>query len=158
MALLFSAAGVTAIAAPASADNINTSGVICQNFNAAQALDIDYFGNRVENVNAAARTIVCAIPRSPLATIPPTFFFVDGHNNPNTVTSCTVTVYDFQGNVRLLQSFTENGGAAGLTWDFPVNMLTPAGMTPAFFDYASLVCTIPASRGGSIFGVTAVQP
>jgi hypothetical protein len=158
LGMLFAAGTLATITATASADNINTSGVICRNFNAGEALDIDYFANRVENVNALPRTIVCAIPRSPLTTIPGTFFFVDGHNNPNTLTGCTVTVYDFGGNVRLMQSFTENGGAGGLSWDFPVSMLTPAGVTPAFFDYASLVCTIPASRGGSIFGITAIQP
>lgn len=147
----------TLASATASADNINTSGTICHNYNASEATDIDFFTNGVENVNALPRVIICAIPRSPLKSTPSPTFFVDGHNNPGTVTSCTVTIYDFTGAVQRMQSFTEAGGAAGLTWDFPVNMLTPAGQ-PGVFDYASLQCVIPGSRGGRIFGVTAVQP
>jgi hypothetical protein len=84
--------GVTAYA-----DNINTSGVVCQNFNAAQALDIDYLTNGVRNLNAAARSVICSLPRSPLAASAIPEFFVDGQNNTGTSTSCTLTVYDFLG-------------------------------------------------------------
>lgn len=138
----------------ALADNINTSGVICQNFNAREATDIDYLTTGVRNLAASSRDIICAIPRSPLNSPPSPTFYVDGHNNAGTSTTCTVTVYSFGGIVRSTQTFTENGGTGGLTWDFPVT-LSPQ---PDFFDYASLLCLIPASIGGSIFGVTAVQP
>lgn len=152
---LFLATGTLAsIAATAHADNINTSGVICQNFNASEALDIDYLTTGVRNLAATPRSIICAIPRSPLNAAPSPMFFVDGHNNANTTTTCTVTVYNFMGVIQSTQSFSESGGAGGLTWDFPVTL----ALQPAVFDYASLLCSIPASAGGSILGVTAVQP
>ena len=154
LALLFTTAGAIAIGSPASADNINTSGTICHNFNASEALDIDYFSTGAENVATTARTIVCAIPRSPLNATPSPTFFVDGRNNANTSTFCTVTVYDFMGNSVASTSFTESATTTQRTWDHSVTM----SPQPGFFDYASVVCTIPASRGGRIFGATAVQP
>jgi hypothetical protein len=145
---------LASLMATANADNINTSGVLCQNFNASQALDIDYLSTGVRNLATSARSVICAIPRSPLAATPLTTFFVDGQNNPGTSTSCTVTVYSYFGTIRSTQSFTEIGEASGRTWDHFVTM----SPQPSTFDYASVVCTLPASAGGRLFGVIAVQP
>ena len=145
------------LGATAQAGNINTSGTICQNFNAAQALDIDYFTTAVRNVNAAARPVVCSVPRSPLPTGTTPQFFVDGHNNASTCTTCTLTMYRFTGVIAATQSFTQCAPATGATtWDHLVSFPSLPG--PDTFDYASLLCTLPANGAGLLYGVTTAQP
>jgi len=152
LGLLFAAGTLATITATASADNINTSGVLCQNFNAREALDIDYISSGVRNLAAAPRLVICAMPRSPLAATPFRTFYVDGQNNAGTATSCTITVYSYQGIIQSTQSFTESAGPA--PWDHGVTM----PVVPGTFDYASLLCSLPANAGGTLFGVTAIQP
>jgi hypothetical protein len=151
---LFVAGALAVSGSAAHADNINSSGVLCQNFNASEALDIDYLTTSVRDINASARSVICSIPRSPLATGATPEFFVDGSNSANTSTTCTVTTYSFLGTVTQSLTFTEAGGTAGRTWDhfvtFPVNGV-------GTFDYASVLCTIPGSGQGLIFGSTSVQ-
>jgi len=148
---------LASICATAQATNINTSGVVCQNFNASQALDIDYLTNSVRNINAAARPVICSIPRSPVAAGSIPEFFADGHNAPGTCTSCTLTLYHFGGAIAASQSFTNCAPAtAVLDWDQFVTFPTePAGVDT--FDYASLLCTLPGSGNGLVYGATAVQ-
>jgi hypothetical protein len=151
---------LVSIGASAHAGNINTSGVICQNFNAAQALDIDYFTNGVRNINIAPRSVICSVPRSPLPANAHLQFFVDGHNNPGTSTSCTVAVYDFLGAGLMTQSFTitmpSTAPPPSLDWDQLVSF--PTITSPGdMFDYVSVLCTLPGSGAGLIHGVTAVQ-
>jgi len=141
----------------ANADNLNTSGVICQNFNASQALDIDYFTNAVRNINAAARPVICSVPRSPLPLNVIPQYFVDGRNNANTCTACTVTMYRFTGAIAATQSFNQCAPAAApLTWRRVVAFPTLPG--PDTFEYASVLCTLPGAGAGLLYGVTAVQP
>jgi hypothetical protein len=153
---LFLTAVLASLGATAHADNINTSGVICQNYNAAEALDIDYFTNGVRNINASSRFVICSVPRSPLTGTPSPTFYVDGENLPGTTTTCTLNVYNFLGTFVSSQSFTKSvpAGGATLDWDQPVTFPTP----PSTFDYVSLLCFLPGSGGGLIHGVTAVQP
>ena len=87
---LFLSGVLVPFGATAHADNINTSGVSCHSFHAADALDISYLTNGVYNNNAASRDVICPVPRSPLASTPFTSFYVDGINAHNTSTSCTV--------------------------------------------------------------------
>ena len=142
---------VAALGTAARADNINTSGVACKNFNASEALDIEYVDTGVRNVNASPRSIICPVPRSPLSSIPAPEFYVDGTNNPGTSTTCTATLYDFQGNRVAIVSFTEG---ATSPWDHSVTF----GIAPSFYDYVSVRCLLPGSSAGEILGVTAVQP
>jgi len=153
---LFLTGTLASIGATAHADNINTSGVICHNFQAAEALDIDYLTNGVQDVNTAARRIICTVPRSPLAATTPAQFFVDGLNTANTITTCTLTAYTFFGAPVTSSTFSEPAiPGASVTWDHLVTF--PAG-TLGTFDYVSVLCNIPGSRNGTLFGVTAVQP
>lgn len=139
---------------PASAQNINVSGTVCQNFNAAQALDIDYFQTGVRNINTAPRPVICSLPRSPLPAGVIPRFFVDGQNAANTSTTCTLETYTFAGVLTQTLTFTESGGATGRTWDhgvpFPLNSV-------GTFDYASVLCTLPGGGGGLIFGILSLQ-
>ena len=154
---LLLAGTVVPLSDTAYAGNLNTSGVMCQNFNASQALDIDYLSNAVRNINPSARPVICSIPRSPLSVNASPQFFVDGHNNANTCTSCTVTMYHFTGVVAESQSFSHCAPAeSSSNWD---HLLTfPALLGPDTFDYASMLCTLPGNGEGLIFGVTALQP
>jgi hypothetical protein len=146
---LFLAGALASLGAVAHADNINTSATLCQNFNAAQALDIDYVGNGVRNLNAASRPVVCAIPRSPLQANATPEFFIDGTNTGTNTTPCTLFIYTFGGTITQSFSFTGTG-----TYDQFVTFAVNAVGT---FDYADVVCTLPASVGGTLFGVTSVQ-
>lgn len=151
---LFVAGALAASGSVAHADNINTSGVLCQNFNASEALDIDYFTNAVRDINAAGRSIICSMPRSPLAAGAIPEFFVDGQNSPNTSTTCTVTTYSFLGTVTNSLTFTESATTVTRQWDHLVQF---AANTVGTFDYASVLCFIPGSGQGLLFGVTSVQ-
>jgi hypothetical protein len=152
---VISASALASLSGAADADNINTSGVLCQNFNAGEALDIDYVANGVRNINAGARSVICSLPRAPLASGLGATFFVDGQNFNNTTTTCTVFVYTFGGTITLSSTFTEPAvPGPNVVWDhnvtFPVDSV-------ATFDYASVLCSIPGSVNGTLFGVTSVQ-
>lgn len=135
----------------AGADNINTSGTTCQNYNASQALDIDYLGKGVRNVNASARSVICSVPRSPRPAGTSAEFFVNGHNDTGTSTSCTLIVTSYLGAPVTSFSFTRSAG----DWDQPVTFAAGAVST---YDYVSLLCTLPGGGAGLIHGITAVQP
>ncbi len=155
---------VASIAVTAHAGgNINTSGVVCRNFVAAEALDIDYQTFGVQDANAAARRVICSVPRSPLSAGSIAQFYVDGHNNANTCTTCTLTVYPYNpGNpatgVSQSQTFSNCASASGpLEWDQLVTFTSV--MPPAdIYEYASLLCIIPGNHNGTLYGVTALQP
>lgn len=153
---LFLTAVLASFGASAHADNINTSGVACRNYNASEALDIDYLFNGARNLNASPRSVICPISRSPLTGTPSPTFWVFGSNNPGTATSCTVYVHDYLGTLISLQSFTQSVPASGTTLNWFQAVTFPT--LPAAFDFATMLCTIPASAGGVIHGVTAVQP
>jgi hypothetical protein len=144
---LFLAGALASLGAAAHADNINTSGAVCQNFNAGQAQDIDYVANGVRNLNAAPRQVICAVPRSPLQAGASSLFFVDGTNTGANATSCTFFTYSFTGAPIQSFFFTRTG-----TYDQPVSI-----PNVATFDYADVVCTLPASGGGTLFGVLSIQ-
>lgn len=143
---LFLAGALASLGAVAHADQINSSGTLCQNFNASQALDIDYLVTGVRNLNAATRPVICSVERSPLVAGTSQGFFVDGTNVGANTTPCTLFLYSFGGTITQSFSFTGTG-----TYDQFISL--PAGT----FDYASLLCTLPASAGGTLFGVTAQQ-
>ena len=154
---LILAGTVVPLSDTANADNLNTSGVICQNFNASQALDIDYLTNAVRNINAAARPVICSVPRSPLPLNVIPRFYVDGHNNANTCTNCTVTMYRFTGAIAGTQFFAQCApAAAALNWRRLVSF--PGLPGPDTFEYASVLCTLPGGGAGLLYGVTALQP
>lgn len=142
---------LASISSPAAADNINTSGAVCQNYNAWQALDIDYLSTGVRNANASPRPVICAVPRSPLAAGTRAGFWINGSNNNDTSTSCTVYVTSYTG--RFVASMSITGTGAG--WDRFVEF---ADNTVSTFDYVDMVCTLPGSYAGTIHGVTARQP
>jgi hypothetical protein len=141
---MFLAGALATLGPAAHADNINTSGTVCQNFNAGQALDIDYLANGVRNINPSPRPVVCAVPRSPLQpTATAAQFFIDGVNAAGTTTSCTLFVYTFGGAISQSSTFTLPGFVS-------LPLIGP-------FDYVSVLCTLPGNPGTVLFGATSVQ-
>ena len=155
---LFLASALASIAASAHADpiQINTGGLICHQANPGQANDFDYNPNAIVNTNNASRQITCPIPYASSSLPSPATIFVDGHNDPNAVTSCTVTVFDNHSQPLMSNTFSESAPAAppgdpdGRGWHHEVDLLE---FTPS--DYISMTCTIPGNRAASIRGVTA---
>jgi hypothetical protein len=148
---------LSSVGSTVHADNINTSGAVCQNYNASQALDIDYLTNGVRNLNVDPRSVICALPRSPDTAGLLGEIIIDGHNTPGTCTPCTVTAYDALGTVTMTKSITECVGLFDpdhADWRQPV-VFTSAQLPASA--YVSVVCTLPGSGQGLIHGVTAIQ-
>lgn len=131
----------------AGAANINTSGVICNPFNAREATDIDYFGNGVRTIASTSRAVICSVPRSPVST-PSQSFYLDGGNSPGQSTS--LTIYAFNYNGQFQSSASETSSAA--TYD-----LLKTLNSISTFSYVSVLVTLPASGGGVFYGATALQ-
>src|SRR5262249_45278462 len=136
--------------AAAHADQINTSGVICRNFNAGQANDIDAIVTGIQNANPNPRDVICSVPRQPVAVGQETVFFVDGETSTNNFVTCTFFTYAPEGFISNSFTFTQ-GSRFGFTF------FDQRVAFPAFFvgndDYADLLCTLPGNRNATIFGI-----
>jgi len=142
---------LASIGNPAVADNINTSGTNCQNYNAGQALDIDYLTTGVRNINAYPRPVICSVPRSPLPPVARAGFWVNGNNSADTTTYCTVFVTSYLGRPVASMSLTGTAGDWDRFVEFGADVVT-------MFDYVSMLCTLPGNAAGQIYGITARQP
>jgi|SRR4051812_16336809 hypothetical protein len=141
---------LSAVVGVAQADNINTSGVACQNYNAGEALDIDRLPYAVRNIASQSRPVICSFPRSPAndgAALP---FIVDGNNTGSTTTPCTVTVYTQNGTVEGSKMFTGSGTDWRRTVTFDAGTILSGG-------YATVLCTLASGGSSQIFGVASVQ-
>ncbi|HEX7837646.1 MAG TPA: hypothetical protein VF469_09300 [Kofleriaceae bacterium] len=145
--------------AAAQAQNINTSALVCQNYQSGARENIYYRedGAGVFRFDNDTSDIVCPIPRSPLSAGATPTFFVDGLNVVGTSTRCTLTIITptNQGGPPPV-SFTEDGGTGPTSriWRHTVTF-PPDSVGPS--DYASLRCTLPTGFNGTIRGVTSVQ-
>jgi hypothetical protein len=129
------------------ADSLNTSGTICQAYNAANAKDIDYTVNGVWSRGAAARQIACAVPLSGSGSL----FIIDGYNNAGTCTSCMITLYHFGGAEAASQPIWHcASGSSPPTW------MEFVWFSTAVKDYARVICTLPANHAGTIFGIRSI--
>ncbi|QWF15081.1 hypothetical protein [Lysobacter capsici] len=143
--VLTSAASIDARAA--TSQNLSTHGSACRNYNAAEALDIDYFYRGVRNISADARSVICPITTHPV-TGPTRSFYVDGSNSGGVTTTCTVYAYSYTG--ALLSSSSFSTSAA--TYDYPVSL-----PTVSFWSFTSMVCTLPGNGNAVIFGAFSVD-
>jgi len=154
--LLYITGILVSVSATIHADNLNTSGIVCRNYIAAEVKDIDYTASGVTNIAVDYRYIICPIPRSPINSGPVAEFFVDGFNTGNTSTTCTVMIHDYSGNFKTSTTFTEAGDTPGRAWDHAVFFNTTNQLTK--YDYVSMYCSIPGNKQSVIYGITAVQP
>ncbi len=142
---------LSAFSVSASATNINTSGTACHAYNAAQVADIDYIQSGARNYATSPRSVICPVPREPLASGATTgYVYVDGSNAAGTSTSCTLSSYNYNGTFLGSVSFTSSAA----TYD---NGLSLTSAQLSTFAYTAVLCTLPANSGSTIFGVTAIQ-
>lgn len=141
------ASAVSGDAQAALSQNINTHGAACQNYNASQALDIDYLTSGVRNINASPRAVICPIIRHPV-TGPGQNFYVDGSNVAGASTTCTLSAFELNGTFLSSVSFTRTEA----TYDHYAQL-----PTVTYWGYTSLLCTLPANGGGVLFGAAAVD-
>ena len=140
--------GVVATAGDAAAINLNTHGAAFQPYNAGQANDIDYVLTGVRTSAASDRSVIASVVRSPVSGASQSFY-IDGTNAPGKTTYFTLSAYDYLGNFQ--SSTSPNSNAANYD-------ITATLTTISTFSYVSLLATLPASYGGTVRGVTAVQP
>jgi hypothetical protein len=158
---LFLAAGLAFSASSAHADNLNTSGTICRSAAGSQVEDISASAFGVRNTNVAMRSVVCSVPRSPLANFGPVVipsYFIDGRNNPGTCTQCTLSMYRYTGVLSAMATVTGCATPiAPVDWDLAVP-LPPVATGTDTYDYASVTCALPGSSNGVLYGITVIQP
>ncbi|MET3135053.1 hypothetical protein AAKU55_005356 [Oxalobacteraceae bacterium GrIS 1.11] len=139
------------VAPDAHATDANHSGTICKNYNAGQALDIDYLPNGTRNSNAGARYVICPIVRAPTANNSASVWVGGTHSNNTVSTSCTLYSYGFLPNtLRGFASFTVSATAG----DWERFLSLPVAN---YWDNLSLLCYIPGSYAGVITGIDVVQ-
>lgn len=149
--LCVSACSLLGMATPASAANLHTHAAACHNYNAAEALDIDYMPSAVRNNASQPRQIICPIVRSPLQpNAPYALFYVEGGNTSGTSTPCALYSHDYDGRLLGSTSFT------GTTTNFDQQLSLPAAQAPVWA-FVSMICLLPANGKGTIRGVIAAQ-
>jgi hypothetical protein len=149
------AAVVISASAPVEAANINTSGTACQNYNAAEVVDIDYLAYGVRNLNSSLfRYVICAVARSPLlAGATSGNFYVDATLAGNTKMTCTLFSHNFEGDQLDSKPVVMDNSSNPNLKDFDV----PVTLALDMYAYTSLLCPLPANRSNVLLGVTSVQ-
>jgi hypothetical protein len=142
-------AALTLGSAPASADTISMHGTICNQYGTMVSTDLLYTESGVWNNMTTPRLIICSIPRVPIATGGQTFV-VEGTNAPNQTTTCSIRSFSFNGTSIATKSFTSTGLPYTRTLTF-----TAAEMPNSA--YVSMICELPANRGGYLRGVRALN-
>jgi hypothetical protein len=142
------ALGTLSMIGDAGAVNLNSHGAAAQPFNAAEAIKLDYIATGARTISTSAQSVILPVVRSPV-TAASQSFFIDGSNSPGKTTSFTLSAFTFTG---VFQS-SQFGSSSLATYDV---FLTLSSIST--FSYVELLATLPASAGGVLFGVTAVQP
>jgi len=148
--ILFIALTLTA-ASTANAD-INTMGNICHPLN-LPAADLNWSENGITNLAPRDQTVVCAVPRSPIAANTAASFIVEGSNRTGTISHCSLVVANGAGS-KSFESFDMAGATSR-------NLITFSPARIANSDYVELTCTLVAANngpGGIIRGIIAVGP
>jgi hypothetical protein len=144
--LFVTSALVLLVGTRANAVQINTSGTICQAFNAGQVADIDYLSTGVRNLNISPRAVVCSIQRQAPGTAVNTTFTVAGVNPSGALTAGTVYAYGPDGSIRGSQSFSSTAAFYSIPLTFPAAQMT-------FFTLNSAVITLPGTSSSVFTGV-----
>lgn len=146
------AIGVVASISSAGATNINSHGTICHHYNASQSADIDFVTSGTYNISSSSRSVICPVPRAPLASGATSGgFYIDGYNPTGKTTSCTLYSYNFNGSYLGSSSFSIT--TAG-SFDKYVSLTSDQ---LSYFAYTSVLCTLPDSSSAKIYGITAIQ-
>jgi hypothetical protein len=131
----------------AHAANANHSGTICKNYDAAEALDIDYLTSGTRNLNASPRYVICPLVAAATSNST-TKVHVDGVAYPGQTIFCTLTSFDNQGHFLGSKSFP-----SAQTGTFDVKLSVPSNSSSAL----SVLCLLPPSGQGVIYDIDVVQ-
>lgn len=141
--LVMGTLSLSSVSTNAYAVNSNINGTVCKNYNAAQALDIDYFGYGTRNVNADVRQVICPIVRSPTSTNN-VELWVYSTLLAGASGSCLLLSYDFDGSLLGSLPFSMGG---------PAHVTVPG----TFWSTASVLCYLPGGGRGIINTIDVVQ-
>jgi hypothetical protein len=145
-------------AGPLSSAEANTHTHIqadgCKAYNASEVNDIDMLVTGARTLVASARAVICDVPRVSTVAGGNTESYgyrVYGSNVNGASTTCSVTAFDGHGNVRAQASFTTSSAL------YNSNTLFLSGAAVQTNDPISLICTLPKSGNGVLFGYSSVQ-
>jgi hypothetical protein len=137
-----------AVVSTAGATQLNQSGHCFQPYNAAEATSIDYISTGVRTIAEVPRYVVASIDHNPTANSSQTIY-IDGSHAGVQTTTCTVFSYDYKG--AMLASVSANANSVSGAWERSVNLSAAQMGTWAYY---SVLCYIPASTRGLLYGVT----
>jgi hypothetical protein len=130
----------------AHAANANHSGTICKNYDAGEALDIDYLPGGTRNLNANSRYVICPLVIA-ATTNSSTKVHVDGYAVAGQTIYCTLYSYDNQGN------FLGSQSSSAQTGTFDVKLKVSTNSSSAL----SVLCLLPPSAQGVIYDIDVAQ-
>ena len=148
---LLGAALAATCLAPASATNLNIGTTECQvAFATASQIFRTDFGVDTLDTTDQPQSVICSVPRSPLAAGVAGAFYVDGDNYNGASTSCAISSFDQDGHLAQIATFS----TASPHYDMFVSIL-PDRMP--VLGHTTLSCLLPAHANGMLRGVTSIQ-
>lgn len=145
------AALAATLLAPADATNLNIGAVECQvAFAPADKVFRTDYGINTLDTTETPQSVICSVPRSPLAAGVSGGFYIDGDNYNDASTSCAISSFDQDGHLAQIQTFTSSAAH----YDVFVSIL--AGRMPVL-GHTTLSCLLPAHANGMLRGVTSIQ-
>jgi len=131
----------------AYAVNANHSGTVCRNYNAGEALDIDYFYYGTRNISSTGKYVVCPIVRAPNAASG----YIDGRIYDGETIYCTVYSVNYTGAYLGSTSFSVTGPTTfDRYFSFPSTQVS-------YWGNMSALCYLPGNGQGVIYDIDVIQ-
>jgi hypothetical protein len=143
--------GLAAAPLASAAVATNHSGTICKNYNASQAIVIDFLASGTRSLVGATTSVICPLTRN-TANTNGARVYVDIKHTGSRTTRCTA--YSYREDGALLASTSQSWSGSGFH-EITLN-LVGAGKSTNYSDY-SVLCTIPGNRNGIIMGVDLLE-
>ena len=139
--------------APAHAANINMTATGCQTtFAPSEQLIHVAWGVTTWDTTETPQMVTCTLPRAPLQFSSASGgFYVDGDNVNGASTSCTLFSFNRNGDLAGAASFQTSAPQYDVLLSLAAGQLSDLGHT-------TLRCLLPAHAGGTLLGVTSLQP
>lgn len=142
------ALAATAVIPDANAERAHGSGANFQPYNASEATLIDYLPTGVRTYSSNPTYVIASVDH--VASTDGQTIYIDGYHYGTQTTSCTVFFYNFAGTV--LSSSTVSASSVSGAWGRAVTL--PYHDEVPIWGYYSVLCLIPASSSGVIYGTT----
>jgi hypothetical protein len=130
----------------ASAINISSHATACNPYGFASTSNLFYTESGVwNNLPTQTGAVICSVPRVPNGSGGGSFA-VEGKNYPGQTTTCSVLSFSSVGTFMAAKSFSITGVGYSRWVTFSSIELPPSA-------YVSVICTLPANRGGYLRGI-----